>query len=160
MRLVAFFIVLVLQCNFAFACSFARGYEEFLYIPTEEGGAPNKPKPSVVSIKRGFNDGNFASCSDAGILVISFNEDNPRQNTGYVFELVDGSFDDRVFPDTIVSVASDREAKNEVMFVWLDGSRNYQEAIDVKVKIKAISITGVESEPTTLHIEHPGGKSH
>jgi len=125
----------------SYACSFVPGYEEFLVMPVygDSGKSPNKPIAEVVSIKRGYNDGNGASCSDAGIIKIGFKDSNPYHKTGYSFTIIEGSLEDKVFPDGYVRPPNSLDSKNEVMFVWFDGSNNYQEAIDIKVEIRALS---------------------
>ncbi len=144
------------------ACSFAPGYQDFLVMPAYEnsGKAPNIPKVEVSEIIRGHSDGNFASCSDAGIIRLRFTDGNPYHKTGYSFKIIEGTFEDKVFPDGYVMPPASLKSENEVMFVWLDGSKNYQEPIDIKVEIRAMSYRGIESKPYVLHIKHPGGTSN
>jgi hypothetical protein len=143
----------------SYACSFVPGYQDFLVMPAygEAGKPPNQPVAEVVSIERGYSDGNGASCSDAGIIKIGFRDSNPYHKTGYSFKIIEGTFEDKVFPDGYVRPPDSLDSKNEVMFVWLDGSKNYQEPIDIRVEISAVSYRGVESEPYILHIKHSGG---
>ena len=41
-------------------------------------------------------------------------------------------------------------------FLWLDGSNEEQEPIDITVQIIAVSLSGNKSEPQLLTITHPG----
>lgn len=154
-------IVLVISID-SNACSFAPGYQDFLVMPAYEnqGRAPNIPKVEVAEISRGYDDGNFASCSDAGIIRLKITDDNVYDKTGYSFRIIEGTFEDQVFPEGYVMPPTSLKSENEVMFVWLDGSKNYQEPIDIKVEITAISHRGIESKPYVLHIKHPGGVSN
>jgi len=138
----------------AFACSFGPGYEAFRVAPRVLRPtmtlAP-APDVAVETIERGYDDGNRGSCSDAGVLVLTV----PSDALGYRFELVAGSLDDEVFPDGYVRT---RE-RGRLRFVWLDGEQDWQESIDVLLKITTLSATGVVSEPTLLRVRHSGGAS-
>jgi hypothetical protein len=137
----------------AFACSVGPGYEAFRVAPKllrpTMTLAP-APDVAVETIERGYDDGGRGSCSDAGVLVLKV----PSDVLGYRFELVAGSLDD-VFPDGYVRT---RE-RGRLRFVWLDGEHDWQESIDVLLKITTLSATGVVSEPTLLRIRHSGGAS-
>src|SRR5688572_18193559 len=143
----------VLLAELGFACSLTPGYEPF---PIES--APRRPTPApaaapaieVERIERGYDDGDGSSCSDAGILVLKV----PSDALGYRFEIVAGS-GAGVFPDGFVRT---RE-RGRLRFVWLDGESNWQESIDLLVKITTISSLGVISEPALLRIRHSGGTS-
>lgn len=154
-------IVLVISID-SNACSFAPGYQDFLVMPAYEnqGSAPNIPKVEVAEILRGYDDGNFASCSDAGTIRLRFTDGNVYHKTGYSFKVIEGTFEDEVFPEGYVMPPTSLKSENEVMFVWLDGSNSYQEPIDIKVEITAMSYRGIESKPYVLHIKHPGGISN
>ena len=130
------------------ACSFAPGYEAFRpvrFLP----GSNLLPEPavSVDRIERG-HQGDAGLCADAGILVLKV----PTEMLGYSFELVEGTFDDVVFPEGFVQPTE----RGYLRFVWLDGNTDRQEPIDVLVKITTMSATGVLSEPLLLRIEDPG----
>jgi hypothetical protein len=135
----------------AHGCSLGQGYELFRLSGVVYPAKRLAPAPevSVASIKRGYNDGEPNSCSDAGVLVLRV----PSDISGYRFELVEGTFDDAVFPEEFVRPI----LSGELSFVWLDGKTNWQEEIDVLVKVTAISSIGVLSKPTFLRIQHPGG---
>jgi hypothetical protein len=148
------FAVLALCASFAApaaACSFAPGYAAFPPPSRLRPTMVPAPAPEVIveRIDRGYADGNRASCSDAGILVLKV----PSDALGYRFELVAGTLGDDVFPAGYVRTV----AKGVLRFVWLDGERDWQESIDVLVKITTMSSNGVPSEPKVLRIRHPGG---
>jgi hypothetical protein len=136
----------------AFACSVGPGYEAFRVVPKllrpTMTLAP-APDVAVETIERGYDDGDGGSCSDAGVLVLTA----PSDALGYRLELVAGSLDDDVFPDGYVRT---RE-RGRLRFVWLDGEQDWQESIDVLLKITTLSASGVVSEPTLLRVRHSGG---
>jgi hypothetical protein len=150
-KAIALVILSAVPLASSYGCSLMRGYARFELGPVLRPSNVLLPAPavSVVSIERGYNDGDSGSCADAGILVLKV----PSNAYGYRFELVEGAFDDVVFPDYFVRPIGG----GELRFVWLDGRRNYQEPIKVVVRVTAISSTGAVSEPSVLPIEHPGG---
>ena len=133
----------------AMACSFAPGYEVFRPGPVLRPRPSLNPAPAVVvdSIERGHR-GDASLCADAGILVLRV----PTDLFGYSLELVEGQFDDVVFPEGFVQPTQ----RGYLRFVWLDGNTDRQEPIKVVVKITTMSVTGVLSEPVLLTIEDPG----
>lgn len=138
--------------RFAYACSFPAGYQNFLMAPSiyRKDVAPEPPKVTVKKIERG-EKGDPGMCADAGVLVLKI--DNFKLNTGYSFTIESGTVEDKIFPeDYIAPVPGSRE----LMFVWLDGASNFQEPIDLKIKVVAVSLGGTESEPSYVKIEDPG----
>jgi hypothetical protein len=113
----------------------------------------------VESLKRGYDDGNYASCSDAGVLTLRFTDGNPRRTTGYSLRIVEGKFEENVIPIGYIMPSDSTTQNDTIQFIWLDGSKNYQEPIDFKIEVMAVSIKGVQSEPYILHVTHPGGSS-
>jgi hypothetical protein len=162
MRKILLFITLVLSHSTAIACSFAPGYDEFLPSPLykKKNHPLAIPKASVESIKRGYDDGNGGSCSDAGIIKIKFENENPIRATGYKLKIISGTFESHVIPDYEVMPSRYNPSENSMFFVWLDGSYNNQEKIDFVLQIIAVSPEGDESEPYNLKIRHAGGKSN
>jgi hypothetical protein len=147
-------IVGALAAQPAFACSLGPGYEAFgagLTLSRPTMMLAPAPDVTVETIERGYDDGDGGSCSDAGVLVLTV----PSDALGYRFELVAGSLEEDVFPSGYVRT---RE-RGRLRFVWLDGEHDWQESIDVLLKITTLSATGVVSEPTLLRIRHSGGAS-
>lgn len=142
-------LLVALRTGAAIACSFAPGYEEFRPGPVMRPSPTLSPAPAinVESIRRGTK-GEVGMCADAGILVLNV----PKAPQGYSFELVEGKFDDEVFPQGFVQPTR----PGYLTFVWLDGNTDLQEPISVVVKITAMSSLGVLSEPLLLKIEDPG----
>ena len=140
------------------ACSFAPGYDTgapplaWIDEPTEK---PEKPDVTVESLKRGNDDGNYASCSDAGILTIAING-TPYQS--YFIEIVKGEFPDTVIPDHYISPITLKGGKAGFYFVWLDlpAGKQQTKPIDVTLSVKQVSLRGIESEATMLHVTHDG----
>jgi hypothetical protein len=137
----------------AFACTFAPGYQAFRVAPVLRPTLVPATAPTVTveSIERGYDDGDGGSCSDAGILVLKV----PSDSVGYHFEVVAGGFDDVVFPQGYVRTVE----PGRLRFVWLDGDHDWQESVDVLLRVTTISSDGVPSEPQVLRIRHPGGAS-
>lgn len=140
------------------ACSFAPGFAQFNPKPAGFGSAlppgPKLPPPEInlESLTRGYDDGDYASCSDAGILVFSV----PGElGIGYEFRIVEGSFPDAVIPDYPVRPAMNEPDK--LRFVWLDYQGGPIEPIDVVIEVRAVSGAGDRGESTLLEIYHPGG---
>jgi len=131
---------------------------ESFNVSGTKGEKPNKPSFKVLKIERGTDDGNYGSCSDAGVLTL-FQNKPYDENEGYKFEVVAGTFEDSIFPEIPVRAVPHLEQDHLYKFVWLDGSNKYQEPIDIKVKITAVSRSGIESDPSYLNVIHPGVKS-
>jgi hypothetical protein len=137
----------------ALACSFVPGHKVFLPGPILRPGSTLVPAPKVTvdRIERGHTGGDpAATCADAGILVLAV----PNSALGYSFEIVEGAFDDVVFPAGFVQpVATD---PGLLRFVWLDGNTYVQEPINVVVRVITMSANGSLSQPLLLRIEDPG----
>lgn len=153
MRISAILLLCALSARPALACTFAPGYQAFRAAPIVRPTLVPAPAPEVVveSIERGYDDGDGASCSDAGILVLRV----PSNALGYHFQIVAGGFDDVVFPEGYVRTVE----PGRLRFVWLDGELSWQERIEVLVRVTTLSSDGVPSEPQVLRIRHPGGQS-
>lgn len=159
LALVAALFVTFLSSD-AFGCSFAPGYRTFELSstrPPNSGPTPTTPGLSVHSIKRGMDDGNFASCSDAGVLTISLSNPEAAKNLGFLFELESGSFPDKVLPDEIIAPIQLADGSGGFYFVWLDlpTGRSAVEPIDVRVTVWAVSPTMVEGPKIVLDIRNP-----
>lgn len=111
----------------------------------------------MKTIRRGTDDGNFASTSDAGILTLEL-ENPPAKKQGYKFEIIEGNFEDRLFTGEAVTPSEYVENRKDFSFIWLDGSSYEQEAFNIKVKIIGVSASGAESEPQFLKVKHDGIK--
>ena len=141
---------------FAYAGSFIPMLENFEVSSSQEIEAI-PPDFYVKSIRRGTDNGNFASTSDAGIITLQLNE-IPVQKQGYLFEIVEGKFEDQLFFDEPV-MSTEYVDEGSFSFVWLDGSSRKQEPFDITVRIIAISTSGAKSFPQLLQIKHEGVKS-
>src|SRR5690606_20739474 len=80
----------------------------------------------------------------------------PDEPTGYVFEIVEGEFEDAIFDASPIKAVERNEKEGLYNFAWLDGASNWQEPIDITVKIVAVTKTGQKSEPQMLKVTHPG----
>lgn len=140
--------------SLTWACSFVQMTEDFKIIEGD-GEAPESPNFEVSSIHRGSDDGNYASCSDAGILTLKLLSKS-MPNVGYLFSIEKGKYDVGLFPDEPIVTSKQFFLSGEYNFIWLDGNSNEQEPIDIVVRIVAVSESGKKSEPTFLTINHPG----
>lgn len=136
------------------ACSFVPAFDDFV-ISENSSDEVTKPSFKVDSIHRGTDDGNHGSCSDAGSIVLKL-KNIPTIEQGYIFELVEGTFEDTLFSDKAITLADFLEEKDKYYFVWFDGNSEEQEAFDIKIKITAVSESGIKSEPQYLNVSHPG----
>lgn len=165
MQKIALSVSIALMALLAFgdaqACSFARGYEIVRpkTYPHDKDFVPPAPIGSVKALKRGFNDGDGASCSDAGILTIAIEHRAHPEILGYSFRITSGSFPDAVFPDAVLAPIDLADGERGFRFIWLDVPQNRQKAerIDATVEVRLVSRSGEESEPRVLHIMHEGG---
>ncbi|UZJ46009.1 hypothetical protein OOT55_08155 [Marinimicrobium sp. C6131] len=82
---------------------------------------------------------------------------DPPSETGFIFEVLKGEFEDRLFTEEPITPADFKEP-GEFTFIWLDDSSYEQEPFDIVVQVTPISRTGNVGEPTTLRVSHPGIK--
>lgn len=151
-------IAVILTCisvfvaGVSYACSFAPGYRTFELNPRAiplTGDAPASPSARVGSLKRGSDDGNPGSCSDAAVLTIELTDGESKQNIGYLFSIESGSLHDMEMPDEIVAPIELPNGKSGFYFVWLD----YETDISATLKIQAVSPTGLEGGSVILDIK-------
>jgi hypothetical protein len=138
-----------------FACSFAPTTEEFV-LDNSDAPAPSTPIFVVKSINRGFDDGDGGSCSDAGILTLKI-ASPIEANVGYIFEISEGTFDDKIFYDAPIK-SSEFAKEGTFTFIWLDGESDSQEPINITVEITPVAKSGAKGKPAHLKITHPGVK--
>ncbi|TAP41294.1 hypothetical protein [Alteromonas sp. KUL49] len=138
-------------CGHACACSFAPGYDFVRPSSVQNGNViPLKPIVSVVSVHRGTDDGNGGSCSDAGMIVIKFEESNSPNKTAYRFKVLDSEFFSEVLPKEEVTYTSYNRSKREMYFVWFDLGESRPETIGFTLELTAVSASGKESEPVVV----------
>jgi|TARA_Y100001968_G_scaffold322586_1_gene358931 hypothetical protein len=118
-----------------------------------EAIAPVTPNFKVAGIKRGSDDGNLGSCSDFGFIIFKLSGSYPPQ--GYIFERVSGEFEDRLFEPVAVMPSQFIDDNSSFTFVWLDGSSNEQEPINITVSIVAVNQAGERSKAQFLELRHP-----
>jgi len=156
--------ILWLITNHAGACSFAPGFETArpTGLGIERIEDEQFPPPLLVPLlQRGSDDGNYASCSDAGVLTFILRERTNLAIGGYELVLVDGEFPSAdLFPDSPILPVDLGDDEVGFRFVWLDlpYGRSTLEPIDVTIEIRRLSRATV-SKPITIHIEHQGGSA-
>jgi len=144
------------------ACSFPPGFQSVVPTPIlgePVGEIPEPPKISVAELKRGFDDGNGASCSDAGVLTLRVSRTEGESIAGFLFKLESGDFPGCTLPDGYVMPVLLIGGGRGFQFVWLDlpwGSHTLK-PIDATISVRQLSFGGHLSEPVLLHISHPGG---
>ena len=149
-------IVITVLCSLSGhlnACSLLPLLEAF-EAPHTEAIAPITPNFKVAGIERGSDDGNLGSCSDFGFITFKLSGSYPPQ--GYIFERVSGEFEDRLFEPVAVKPSKFVNDNASFTFVWLDGSSNEQEPINITVSIVAVNGTGERSVAQLLEVRHPG----
>jgi len=149
------FLLLLISIN-TLACSFMPTKMTFK-ISSIEKVEPITPTFEVNHIGRGENDGNHGSCSDAGVISLKIKEISSIEQ-GYIFEIIEGTFEDTLFDTEPVIINDLIEDKSTYSFIWFGGSSQEQEAINIKVKIIAVSRSGHKSDPQFIEIKHPGVK--
>ncbi|WP_027858473.1 hypothetical protein [Marinobacterium jannaschii] len=154
MNRIAFILLLLFPVG-SLACSFARVTEEFV-TTNQESIIPEQPNFTLTSIHRGTK-GNIGSCNDAGSIKLTVNPE-PEQDTGYVFSISQGEFEDQLFGEKPIVRVKKYTEVGEYSFIWLDGYSVEQEPIDIVIRIVAVSKDGGESEPQFLKVSHPGVK--
>ena len=160
-RALLFLVTLALVSPASFACSFGAGYTIAQPPVTShrgEGGPPSAPTINLVSLKRGFDDGNGGSCSDAGVLELEVGGFDPSETWGLRLELVEGGFPESVFPEEYV-LPIQENGRYTLRFVWLDLPHGQRQTspIGATIAVWQISGNGLESEPTFIEVMHPGG---
>jgi len=151
-KIVFIFLVVVIS-HISYACSPVQTRTPFV-ITGEKSPNPVTPTFKVTSILRGQR-GSFGSCADTGQLILSLKE-TPKYEQGYLFEIVDGKFEEKeIFQGMVKAFRNDI---TDFYFAWFDGNSNKQEPINIKVKITAVSLSGVKSKPQFLQIVHKGVK--
>ncbi len=153
---VVVFVALSLASPGLFACSFVEATAEFQVTPGEVSVTPTSPKFEVVHIGRG-RKGQPGSCFDAGVLILE-NQSPHSETTGYRFSIVDGHFEDGLFPEYPLITVNGTPHPRRYQFVWLDGDVDNQEPFDIVVGIVGVSLSGLESEAQLLRVSHGGRK--
>ncbi|MEM7431984.1 MAG: hypothetical protein AAF351_08590 [Pseudomonadota bacterium] len=158
-RLVHIFIaVTILWHSQVNACSYVPGYGLFelsnVHAPMT-GPAPDAPDVWLHSIERGSNDGDYASCSDAGVVSFGVDSADSAKTFGFIFEVEYGEFPDAVFPDEALTPQEYSDGSFRIHFFWLDLPRGHSRVspIDARISVRAISRTGVEGPKTYIDIK-------
>ena len=158
MKHITVLIFLLSVCLDAYACRFAH-YDQFPpQNPSLEakGVKPQKPQ-ATFEVTRG-NPDSIDSCSDTATIKIEIPSDGySRSSTGYLFEVVSSTVDQRIFPKYAVYGASfDVEKTNTFVFPWVDGRSYPQGHVEIVVKVYRVSDKWVLSEPVALEIKSYG----
>ena len=139
--------------NQSWACSFIPGYAEpRISSVNTVNAAPYKPLVSISSIVRGRDDGNHGSCSDAGMIVLKFEDENSPSKTAYKLKVTDSDLFSDIFPSYPITFSSDGMRNREMFFVWYDLGKTKNKALVFTLEVIAVSHSGKESESFELKI--------
>ena len=155
MKQIATIFITLFLTETLMACSFGPMFNSFIENPSYRSEIkPSTPIFEIKGIKRGYEDGNGGSCSDAGMISLAPKEiaNKVGATVAYVFKLIEGDFEDDLFPQNPIF----SNTGGNFTFIWLDGSNEHQEPIDIKIEIRAVNPKGIRSEPQYLHITDPG----
>ena len=150
-----FFLLLSLISIFnpAIACSFVPGYEPLRVTSAYQSNfVPDKPYALISSVRRGLDDGNGGSCSDAGILTIKIDDSNPTHKTAYKFKVLDNELFSSIFPSEPVMISPLEIKTGEMFFVWFDLGETKGKKMNFTLEIVAVAPSGTESEPFELAV--------
>lgn len=146
-------VALALVCALpAHACRFPHGFKSVK--PETAWLEPRGPKPAApkisVTLDRGYDDGDFASCSDAGVLKIRV---HPTTATaGYFVKVEKGQLPFSLPGYYIAPVEEDGEVF--LRFVWLDlPNKN----LSAKLSIVEKNRQGMTSDPTVFEVQSRSG---
>ena len=137
----------------ALGCSYGRGYNRINpeivdRVSAEQGAPAESPSGVSLELKRGYNDGDPASCSDAGILTIAFPESLPPKVAGILIHAESGHLTE-VFPQHFV-LPIRRAGRRVLRFIWLDWPR---QNLGQEVVVRYLQRNGSLSEPLILELE-------
>lgn len=146
------FLILLIISYQSIACSIAPVIEPFEFT---EGSStlPDTPSFKTINIVRGEKRPGD-SCEYAHITFQLNSE--PKEATGYIFEIPEGNIRAISFPDYSVKRIRQRTKVGQYTFDLLDKYSIEQDPIDIIVKITAVSKTGLKSNPQFLKVRHPG----
>lgn len=149
-RLFVLLFALAASTN-GWACSFAQP-ETFLPtpLPWAKAAIPKPPIVESISVRRGYKGDPQDSCADTGVVVVKLKQ-SPGTDVGFQFSVITGEADDRIFP-----VAALFNTLGVYVFPWVDGARDRQEPLELRVRVVAINRDGEQSPATEFHVFHDG----
>jgi hypothetical protein len=143
--------ILLILPSISYGCRFDPNFRSTPFLVTPSFKEQPVPKPAVVElsyIKRGFDDGDFASCSDAGIIELK----GSTNTVGYDISVIEPDEHKRIISDGLYGAVKEDNGFF-IRFIWLDGLKDYQDPISLSLEVRAMSITGQLSEPVELEIK-------
>lgn len=150
-------VVLLITCDLVLACSFAdfRVFPPEIPMIKKKGGVPKAPTVSF-EVSRGHVD-SYDSCADTGTITLTISTDGyGRSTVGYLFEVVENSTGQKIFPEYAVYGFSPRGKSSSFVFPWIDGASDVQEPLKIVLNVYRVSSTWKKSEVVTVVIKHPG----
>jgi hypothetical protein len=142
-------------------CAMPPGYERAQPPRLSAAQTQLRERPSVLidSLRRGFDDGNPRSCSNAGVLTLVINESDTAPTEVYEFDVAEGSLPQGMLPSGYVEPIDISSGRQGFRFSWLDlreGSDTLA-SIDAVLSITRVSYAGERSEPLLVPIMDAGG---
>ena len=144
------------------ACSLAGNQAHTIDPQAQDASPPSAPIVTVQTIHRGKGPEqqgcaqSASSCDDLGWIIVQVSAADDQTATGslgYRIELASGSLPSGLsLPTTAVRPAT----SNGLTFVWIDGSRDDQEALAFVLSIRAVDLAGNEGPPTSVEVRDPG----
>jgi hypothetical protein len=145
-------ILVILISRDALACDPMLGYEKFNPKPTGDSGRIDRPDIELISLDRGDDDGNPASCSDVGRLEFRV---SPDLAIGYRFRLVEGHLPKNLLPE--FPLRPKPHIRDKIWFVWVDDPRWTDAVLEAVIEVRAVSLQGVWSDPVLIEISESEG---
>lgn len=143
-------------------CVLPVGYER-AEPPLRRSELQDEPLPGprirIESLRRGFDDGNTQSCSNAGVLELVINSSDVGPTDIYSFEVANGTLPDGLLPERYVEPVELRPGEHGFRFYWLDlpPGADQLTPLDAVVRIRRTNFSGLSSAPMVLDIVDPGG---
>ncbi len=138
----------------ALACSLKSGVQPFAVqgqASSAAVGVLKAPLVEVISITRGIGT-RHASCDDTGLLSLKVEwprgTDYKLRDIGFEFRVVSGDDSYAIFPQAAVTGHVDGRDR-EFLFIWRDGPPSQQQALDLKVEVRAVTADN-QRGPATL----------
>ena len=144
-------------------CAMPPGYERAQPPRLSAAQTQLRERPLILidSLRRGFDDGNPRSCSNAGVLTLVISETDRAPTEVYSFEIAQGSLPEGLLPSGYVEPIDIGSGRQGFRFSWLDLRAGSQmlASIDGVIRITRVSFAGERSEPLLVPIIDAGGEA-
>ncbi|MBI3676705.1 MAG: hypothetical protein HY243_08825 [Proteobacteria bacterium] len=151
----------ILFVTAANACSLAtpRPFQSDAKLAISGETPPPVPIVSVAQIQRGeYHPGKqYSICADVGFIALAIPADDTTRHLTYQFDLVSGVTEDEIFHNG-KAFTTDYEEDGKLLFVfaWLDSPDEAQKPLDLRVRVTAMTKSGLRGNSTEIAIRDPG----